>query len=225
MAAQAVFDTYELLEMCMSYSSSVEMTRAMRVSQACNTIVRRSARLHAIRIPPPLAKSDPSLFIDHLQAGCIDPVADYDIAGGVHFTQPFRTYLEHIIMPVPVYRCIIRYLPHLVDRAITITSLRSTVGPLMRIDNAPDTFATTPPVQALAVDLSVPYPLATERRLGCIVYNRNGIRIRDILESAKRMWDSYERYGGEIRVKEFSTRIRTVLTPTEEAAIEDRGRL
>ena len=176
-AADAVLDTYELLEgilICLSPSPR-DITKAMRVSKTWFTVISKSTALHNARILAPYDKTKPN---------------KYDRK----FNEAFPLYND---------RSSIQYrhahiLGHnrgwlgkqeteedsLFKYVLDIYMANHTVAAPAQIE---DSYITTPPCQALSIRL-------LNFRNYCTVYNREGLRVRDVLNAAHGLWDTTMRY-------------------------------
>lgn len=173
MAANAVLDTYELLEHIITYLHPFDIARCLRVTKAWYTVVKRSARIRRARVLAPIQK------FSHV-------TPTYNYASGVRF----HSSLEE---PNTNMRYCCSFSLDFDYQKIRIEKIKKFIHEqeLLAVKRH---FATRPPCEALNIRFD---------QFDTTVYVKGGVRIGDILDVALAlMRQKHHRDGLWIRLKE-----------------------
>ena len=203
-AAYAVFGTYELLEGILIYLSPKGIAKAMRVSKNWHAVISRSPSLHDARILVPLDRTSPG------------------------------DYPRKLDMAIPLYHAKL----NIQDRQDGIVGYDR--GPLYREESEPgwfyknifdinigehdvaerthieDSYVTTPPCQALSLRL-------LNFRNYCTVYNKECVRVRDVQNAGRGLWNTAECYLDPRFVDAFKVFVEFQTIKAKRASEEVRG--
>lgn len=199
-AADAVFNTYELLEHIITYLRPVDVAKTKRVSKVWAKIIQESRHIHDLRIPTPRRKLDElnlnQHFISSKSFAC-----SYDL--GCHFklTPALEGILSNSYPWSSVYEDSRgrRHYEAWMQLPNTTDGLK---------DEVLDAFVTTPPCQAIHLFLTTRHP--RYQIPDCVVYVRDGVRLHDLMAAAEGMEVSEVLYGikSSVRKLRFSAYLR-----------------
>ena len=176
-AANAVFETYELLENALLHLDAKDVARLMRVSKTWHAVIAKSSALRDVRILPPLEKAKRGVEIHGLHA----PVPSYKAEHSGEYYIPYNLKRGSCWVCPPGY-----FDESDIHRFKCCGKTAIEQFRLARGDQ--DHYMTSPPIRALDFCLDGFYS-------PCTIYVKDGIRFQHVQEALESIIKTIQYYS------------------------------
>ncbi len=187
-ASQTLFGIFELVENIIVHLPHPQLVACSRVARLWHTITKESPRVRRLIYGPhaPLDKTQPWIGDG---SDCKIPVPLYEVK--LDFTPFVKNQFDISKIRFKKTNCC------LTMHELTLWASEGSRDKKF-LTGGLDQFATTPPVQALAIEARLgSHGDVTDKDFACFIFVRGGIRVKDIFEVADAMGRCNVRYGSE----------------------------